>query len=115
MKLERHSATKYIQVAGSAVFLSVVLWFIVDWSIFTRIYESALGWIGGYGALVAFFMWLSWRDGKTISVADVKDIAVGAAVLVLVFAFMTGGRGCSGGGANIEDCRPAGPGIYNDC
>lgn len=106
---------KFLKVAGSALFTLALFWFVVDRSMFSKIYESMWYWIGGYGALIAIFLWLSWRDGKRITIANLKDIFIGSAVLVFAFAFITGGRGCSSVGESFDGCRPAGPGIYNDC
>lgn len=45
---------------------------------------------------------------------SVWEITKGAAAIVIVFAFLSGGRGCSGS-VTDTDCSPAGSAIYNDC
>jgi hypothetical protein len=50
-----------------------------------------------------------------LSRAKALEIIKGSAAVVIVFIFLSSGRGCSSSGSTMEDCRPAGPGIYNTC
>jgi len=62
---------------------------------------------------VAIFVFALANEEK-MTARSALDIAKGAAAVVVVFAFLSGGNGCSRSGSET-DCSPAGPGIYNDC
>jgi hypothetical protein len=42
------------------------------------------------------------------------EICQAAAVVVLVFAFLSGGKGCASASGDATDCQP-GPAIYGTC
>lgn len=61
-----------------------------------------------------FFAYGAISKGIVIDKNEAVGIAQAAAAIVLIFAFLSGGKGCTSGSGDY-DCRPAGPGIYNDC
>lgn len=69
-------------------------------------------------AVLTYIARISNRDriesGKpaTSLLEDLK----GVLAIIAVFVFLSGGKGCSGGGSSVDmECRPAGTAIYNDC
>ena len=61
-----------------------------------------------------FFAYGASTKGVPMNIKTLGEIAFAAASIVLVFAFLSGGKGCTVA-SDVGDCRPAGPGIYNEC
>lgn len=72
-------------------------------------------WQAIFCALVLFFVIGAGVRGRPFNAWDTwRDIMQAAAIATLVFAWLTAGRGCNDQSTvpdDIEDCRPAGPGI----
>lgn len=67
-----------------------------------------------FAAVFLIVMVFGLANEKTLTMKAAIDILKGALSIVVIFAFLSGGRGCSSSGGD-SDCNPAGPGIYNDC
>jgi len=77
--------------------------------------DTLLQFIATFVGAALFFMWGAHSKGIAITMKSAWEIIQAAAAIVLIFAFLSGGRGCTSSGITDTDCRPAGPGIYNDC
>lgn len=72
--------------------------------------DSLSPWLLAFAGL--FGVLLAINSGRPAPMRAI-EIAKGAAALIIIFAFLTGGRGCASGGPPGDvDCIPAGPGIY---
>lgn len=64
---------------------------------------------------LAFFFRGAAANKIPITVRTAGEIATAAAAVVLLFVFLSGGRGCSSQSNMDAECAPPGTGIYNDC
>lgn len=98
------------------VALFAFAYFFFDWRSFVNhLAQDALQWPIMF---VGLFWLCSAKASKkgSMSWRERADIAMGCASLLLVFAFLTNGYGCSRQPSHSEsDCSPAGPSIYNTC
>ena len=67
-----------------------------------------------FAAVFLIVLVIGFANEKPLTAKIAIDLIKGALSIVVVFAFLSGGKGCSSGGGYSE-CSPAGPGIYNDC
>lgn len=100
-------------VIGSTA-VAVLGYFLTDWRImFERVADSTFQWVALFVLMFWFFSATAWNKGER-GYRPYLNIAGLCAGLLVIFAFVTEGYGCSPPRSN-SDCRPAGPAIYNDC
>lgn len=102
------------ELGAGAAALFVLAYFLVDWQVIinnvaSNYFQWAVLFVFGFW----FFSATAWNKGERgcrlyLSIAG---LCVG---LLVIFAFITEGYGCSPPRSS-SDCRPAGPAIYNDC
>lgn len=70
----------------------------------------------GQFAAVFFIVFVFAAANETkLTLKSCVEITKGALAIVVIFAFLSAGKGCTRSGDIDSDCRPAGPGIYSDC
>lgn len=109
-----NSPPKLWELAAGAAALSVLAYFLVDWQvILNNVASNYFQW----GVLFVLGFWFfsatAWNKGER-GCRPYLSIAGLCAGLLVIFAFVTEGYGCSPPRSN-SDCHPAGPTIYNDC
>ena len=105
-----NSVIEFLKRIGSSIALTAILAFVTDGK---GIQLENLAW-GQFGTVFLTIMIVGIANERPITFKSVIEVAKGATAIVLIFAFLSGGKGCTSGNGS-EDCRPAGPGIYNDC
>lgn len=116
---EKRSDTRMskMDIAKSVAGAAVIAYLMFDWrSLVEHMEESPWQWV----LLFVVGTWAFWASGVNkygrVTLLELGQICLLVAGLLLVFAILTEGYGCSRPMSNVDgDCRPAGPGIYNDC
>lgn len=115
MDEEKSRFQKIKELTLGALALGAIGYFIADWSLLAeRVMNDWFQWAFLFCALTAFFLYGA-KEKEPIRAKTLLSTMLLSAFLLFVFAFVTEGRGCSRAGSYETDCRPAGPGIYNDC
>lgn len=77
-------------------------------------FQSVIANWGQFAAAFCIVFVIGIANEKPLTMKAIIEIFKGAISIVVIFAFLSSGKGCSSGGGYSE-CSPAGPSIYNDC
>jgi len=76
--------------------------------------ETATQFLLTFIGAALFFLYGARSKNLPITWRSAREIAAAALAVVVVFAFLSGGKGCVSASSDGIDCQP-GPGIFGTC